>query len=119
MNDDGHTVDKLSSCVLLPAAAAAAAAAAVPLCLQVLSDSNTDFLVVGVCSSDLTLAPALVAALAGKQSAAAAAAAAGKSQQLPGLQMHVGDMCQGQCQLLRTPAAGCVFGIGAVRGSGK
>ena len=106
-------MDKLSSCVLLPAATAAAAA--VPLCLQVLSDSNTDFLVVGVCSSELTLAPALVAALAGKQSAAAA----GKSQQLPGLQMHVGDMCQGQCQLWRTPAAGCVLGIGAVRGSGK
>jgi hypothetical protein len=55
------------------------------LLLQVLSDSNTDFLVVGVCSSELALAPALVAALAGKP----AAAVAGNSQQLPGLQMHV------------------------------
>lgn len=50
---------------------------------QGLSDSNTDFLVVGVCSSEAHTAPLLVQGLAGK------AATAGNTDQLPGLQMHV------------------------------
>lgn len=49
-----------------------------------LSDSNTDFLVVGVCSAEGVAGPALVDALAGRAPSHAA-----QERQLPGLQMHV------------------------------
>lgn len=61
--------------------------------LQALSDSNTDFLVVGVCSSETQLTQQLVSLLSGKAAAAAAPGSAAAAdiiqQQLPGLQMHV------------------------------
>lgn len=52
---------------------------------QALSDSNTDFLVVGVCSAEGVAGPALVHALAGRVPTPSAA----EQRQLPGLQMHV------------------------------
>jgi hypothetical protein len=52
--------------------------------LQALSDNNTDFLVVGVCSSETLSSAALVSALSGSK-----ATESSTQQQLPGMQMHV------------------------------
>lgn len=57
---------------------------------QVLSDSNSDFLVVGVLSAEASVGAALVDLLAGTTSAAAAArATSSSSKALQGLQLRV------------------------------